>query len=311
MNSSFSTAHPGLQLAWDSTSTGALEDCPRKYYYSIVCGYTSRTENIHFTFGIIYHAALERYDHARAAGLDHEAAVLRATRYALEQTWDRELKRPWQSNDDNKNRYTLVRAVVWYLEEFRDDPLRTIILANGKPAVELSFRVELAHRSALAQVPFMYCGHLDRVATLNDVPFIVDKKTTKSTIGKDFFAKYSPNNQFMGYSFGAKVAFSAPVKGLIVDAVQSAITFSRFARGQVLYDESQLEEWHHDLGWHLAQAESYAKANYWPMNTLSCDKFGGCQFREICAKPPAARKQWLERAFVKRVWDPLQVRGDI
>src|SRR5215469_2997436 len=96
-NSSFSKSLPGLQIAWDSTSLGALKKCPRFYQYNIIEGYAPRRESIDLRFGLHYHAALERYDHARSAGSAHEEAIRVAVRYALEVTWNAELQRPWDS----------------------------------------------------------------------------------------------------------------------------------------------------------------------------------------------------------------------
>ena len=44
-----------------------------------------------------------------------------------------------QSLDTSRTKETLVRSVVWYLDEYKDDPLKTAMLPDGKPAVELSF----------------------------------------------------------------------------------------------------------------------------------------------------------------------------
>ena len=47
---------------------------------------------------------------------------------------------PMEFEDTIKTRFTLLRSVVWYLEQFENDPCETVILADGRPAVELSFR---------------------------------------------------------------------------------------------------------------------------------------------------------------------------
>ena len=139
-NTSFSRLLPGLQLAVDSTSLDEFKTCPRKYYYSIVLGYEPLATSFHLTFGLLYHGALERYDHKKSEGLSHDDAVDFAIDWLLRSTWNTELSRPWTSGDANKNRYTLLRTVVDYLDKFgREDVLETIQLANGKPAVELSF----------------------------------------------------------------------------------------------------------------------------------------------------------------------------
>lgn len=318
-NSAFSSALPGLQLAWDSTTLGQLKTCPRLYWYSNIAGsspdlgasgYAPRLESVHLTFGLVMHGARERYDHARAQGEGHESALRIALRYALEATWNRELGRPWLSDDKNKNRLTLIRTIVWYLDDFAEDSLRTVILASGKPAVEVSFRMELGAVAPTGE-PYLLCGHFDRVATLNDTTYISDIKTTKSTVSPDFFEKFSPGNQFSLYCLAAKVVYALPVRGLIVDAAQVAVTFSRFQRGIVQRTEAQLEEWLSDALWWIAQAARFAAEGYWPMNDTSCDRFGGCPFRSVCSASPSVRAEWLRRDFVRRTWNPLATRGDI
>lgn len=306
-NPSFSIGVPSLQVSWDSTSLGALKKCPRFYELSIVQGWAPREESVHLRFGLLYHGALERYQHWKGEG--HEAALRKVVRWTLEQTWDAELGRPWLSDSPNKNRATLLRTVVWYLESFgKQDPFQTVILANGKPAVELSFRLELNYQSHLTGEAFQLCGHLDRLVTFQNQVYIVDAKTTKHTLDDRYFAQFSPDNQFSTYSFGGKIVYSQPIQGLIVDAAQIAVGFTRFERRPIPRAPSQLDEWHRDLGFWLTTAQMHAKAQYFPMNDKSCFL---CHFKGICARPPSGREAWLAKDFVRRQWNPLASRGDI
>lgn len=310
-NSSFSSLLPTLQLAWDSTSLGALKECPRKYYLSIVCGWQLKAQSVHLTFGLHYHAALERYDHAKVVGASHEAAIDVAVAYTLEATWDRELGRPWVSDHQSKNRLTLLRTVVWYLDQFKEDPFQTVVLASsGKPAVELSFRLATTHYAPTGEA-FLLCGHLDRVAHHDSGIYIMDRKTSTSTLSQDFFSKFAPDNQMSCYTLAGQIIYELPIKGIVIDAAQVAVTFSRFQRGLIERHEASLGEWYMDLGLWLGQATVFAQMSYWPMNDKSCGNYGGCSFRGICAKPPSVREQWLRSDFSLITWDPLKVRGDI
>lgn len=311
VNTSFSSWVPAMQLAWDSTSIGLLKECPRKYQLSLYAGWAPRVESVHLRFGIEHHEALAVYDHAKAQGAPHDDALDAALAHVLRSTWDEALGRPWFSDHQQKNRFTLIRTIVWYLEEFRDDPLRTVRLANGKPAVELSFRWTSDMTTPDGE-PVLLCGHLDKIATGPDgQTYIVDRKTTGSYLGTDYFSKFSPDNQFTLYSLAGKVVYSQPVAGLVVDAAQIAVSFSRFQRGLVPRHQSVIDEWYTDLQIWLGQAYEYAKRNYWPMNDKSCNNYGGCPFRGICAHAPSIRDEWLKASFVHRTWDPLRVRGDL
>src|SRR5438046_4651295 len=66
LNTSLSVVQSGMQLAWDSTSMGLLKECPRKYQLSILEGWTPKRTSVHLLFGLWYHGALERYDHAKS-----------------------------------------------------------------------------------------------------------------------------------------------------------------------------------------------------------------------------------------------------
>jgi len=311
MNSSFSSTLPNLQLAWDSTSLGALKECPRKYYYSIIQGWSPRVESVHLTFGQYYHSALEAYDHAKFAGATHDEATVKAVRRALQDTWNKTLNRPWTSDIKEKNRETLVRTVVWYLEQFKEDPLQTVRLANGKPAVELSFRFESGVTAPTGE-NYLLCGHLDRVAMMGDDGWILDRKTSKYSIdGSEYFERYSPDNQMSMYDFAGKIVYNLPIRGVIVDAAQVLITLSRFRRGTVPRTDSTRNEWFNTTTYYIKMAASYVQDNFWPMNDKSCGMYGGCPFRPICGRAPEVREQWLQATFKKRIWDPLQVRGDI
>jgi hypothetical protein len=311
-NSSFSK-HPGcegMQLAIDSTSLGAYKECPRKYYYSVIRGF-QRKDNVHLLFGLWYHGALERYDHAKAAGQNHDDSVLAAVKYVMKETWNSKLKRPWISGDTNKNRLSLLRTVVDYLDRFEKDPCETIILANGKPAVELSFTFYSGLDTSWGE-QISFCGHLDKLVNLGGEPHPLDRKTTKHTIGPNFFKQFTPNNQFSLYVLATNVVWQQPAKSIICDGVQIAVNFSRFERQPIPRSAEQLKEWHLDALIWIQDMEQSARAGYWRQNDQSCDKYGGCPFREICSKSgESSRELWIKQMFAQRTWDPLQARGDI
>ena len=151
---------------------------------------------MHLTFGLHYHKAIEIYDHRRAAGKSHNDGLDAAVDYCLRSTIIRlpnDKWRPWSSDDPNKNRATLLRSVVWYLDQFEDDAATTVLLDNGKPAVELSFRFEIPVEVGAQHA--MLCGHLDRLVTFNSQIWAMDHKTTKYSLSTDWFSLFNPDNQ--------------------------------------------------------------------------------------------------------------------
>lgn len=317
-----------IQYAIDSTSLGYLKTCPRLYQYVMIEGWASKEESIHLRFGGEYHQALQDYDLTVAEGVPHDDAVFDVVRELLIRTSD------WKPDLDSKagkykNRDSLLRAVIWYLEGTRkNDNYKTHILANGKPAVELSFRFELAFGpegaldyeidengdgKKIDRQPYILCGHLDRV--VDDGAgnlYVEDHKTTTTTPGSYFFDQFEPNNQMSLYTFAAQIILEAPIKGVIINAAQMLVDDCRFVRGFTFRTPDQLEEWVMDLSRWLAQAEWYASNQYWPQNDMSCGMYGGCRFREICSKSPSVREIYLKSNFTKlppeERWNPLKSR---
>lgn len=302
-NSSFQSDAP-VQLAWDSTSLRLMMECPRKYYYTMIEGWRAKHESVHLTFGLLYHAALEEYDRARALGLDHTAGLRSAVRLALSSSKD------FRSDLPQKNRLTLIRSIVWYLDAFpaETDPAKTVILANGQPAVELSFRL------LIPGTELTLCGHLDRLVEYAQNYYWLDHKTTKSTLSAEYFLKYSPDAQVSLYTVGGQIVYGHKLLGGIIDAAQLAVNFTRFLRGFTHRTPGQLDEWLGnakqwiDLAHHYAQQEDSLETSAWPMNEMSCDKFNGCPFRSVCSRDPAVREIYLQADFHKVVWDPLRTR---
>jgi hypothetical protein len=135
-NSSFI---PGtkLQYVYDSVSLKLLQGCLRRYHYKMVEGWQETETPPALAWGRDFHTCAETYHKCRAHGLDHEVAVRRVARLAML------LGENLQSLDTSRSKETLVRSVVWYLDEYKDDPLRTAMLPDGKPAVELSFTLPM------------------------------------------------------------------------------------------------------------------------------------------------------------------------
>lgn len=310
-NNSFSKKNPLLQIYLDSTSLGEFKICPRRYYYSIVYGFQPRSESVHLTFGILLHEAVEKYWIFRLKHqMAHRDAQMEVVQHIMASTWSE--GRPWQSDSKWKNRFTLVRTVVWYLDTYQNDPIKTIYIgSNDNVAVELPFKMETGYHALTVNEPFTLCGRLDRIGELNDVRYITDVKSTQHTLDENYYKQFNPNNQFTIYTIAAKTVYGTLVDGIIVDACQVAQSFSRFDRNIVQRTESQLNAWHHDLGYHLNNLEHCAANDDWPMNDNVCGMYGGCPFRGVCSGVSETSKRFtLRTEFKRRVWDPFFKKMD-
>jgi hypothetical protein len=277
-------------------------ECPRKYQLTIIQGWRKTEESVHLKFGSIFASSMEAYFHARAQGGDHEDALDVAVDHVLRESYG------WNpDNSPKKNRDTLLRTVIWYFEEYKDDPAQIIHLANGRPATELSFKFESGIASPFG-TEYLLCGHLDRVVDYAGDLFVMDQKTTGGGLGAFYFSQYDLDNQMSQYTLAGQVVYNLPLAGVIIDAASILVGQTTFGRGFTMRSKGQLEEWLVNTELHLRNVERYADANQWPMNLKSCGNYGGCVFKDICKKDPEMRERFLETYFEKRFWNPLVPR---
>lgn len=324
MRSPFLEDHPNIQWAWDSTSLGYFKTCPRLYQYIMIDGWQGREESVHLRFGIEYHRALEHFDRLMAESWDFNSALREVVRDTLIRTeeWKPDLA---TKAGKYKNRATLIGLVIDYLDHFRIEHPKTLILADGSPAVEFTFNFFLPWGPDAAvekqtrvgekawKQAYLLTGHLDRVVEYAGARFVMDRKTTTWTISPYYFDQFEPNNQMSLYSLASSMVLKAPIKGVIIDAAQILLEKpNKFERSITYRTPDQLNEWLDDLKIILREAESYAEANYWPMRDTSCDKYGGCRFRAVCSKSPPVRDVFLRSNFDKlpeeERWNPLAIR---
>lgn len=310
-NKSFSFKLPRLQIYLDSTSLGAFKTCPRYYYYSILCGYVLSGVQIDLEFGSAAHVLQEVYHRAKAEGSSHDEALDKVVDRGLTMTWDRKSEGPL-FEDAQKNRLSLIRLAIEYFDHYEKEGTgpRTVTLANGKPAVELTFAFDSGVKTSTGE-NIVLCGHMDRLVQFNDDIYVSDLKTTRTALGPSYAARYTPDNQFTLYTIAGRVALSVPARGVLLDAAQVGVTFVRFARFPIPRPQPVLDEWLTSLPFWVSQMEGCAERaaegspeSAYPQNDKACNLYGGCQFREICGRSPSARAPILNANYQRRRWDP-------
>lgn len=279
----------GIQRRWNAHSIEAAERCLRYYQYSVIEGWHKPGANVHLFFGGLFAESLEKYYLLRAEGADREEAIDSVVDHVLRETWID--GKPWESEHNLKTRYTLVRTLVWYFEEYKDD--LPILQIDGKPAVEVRFELEIDNDNTLI-------GTLDRIVDYNGDPFVMDQKTTGSTLSPYFFKGFSPNTQMSAYTFAGSAVFASPIKGVVIDGVQVAVGFTRFARAPTYRSPAQLQEWYDNTMHVIERAQTATREGFFPMNTAACSLYGGCPFRGVCSKSPEVRRNYLKGDYAKK-----------
>ena len=288
-----------MPLVWDSTTLNKLMSCPRRFYLASLLGYRPRTTDDRLSFGIIVHKAIEDHLCRLARGDDDARATRETLREALQTGHDAKLPAEGAISLE-----ALGRIIVWYFDHFRHDALKLHILPSGTPAVELSFQFPIPLEAPSGEY---YClsGHLDMVGDFSGTLYVVDHKTTTSTLGANYFSSYSPNLQVSLYSFAAEVILGTPVSGVLINAIQTGVTFCRFSRHFATRTPEQKQEFYESLIFWLRFAEGLIAANSFPMNETSCR---WCEFKPVCSKPPAVQKLFLDSDFEVRPWNPGKPR---
>jgi hypothetical protein len=303
----------GKQWVWDSTSIKRTETCLRKYQYEALEGWRSPYRSVHLWFGGLYASALEHFHKHMAEGKSYDEALVEVVAEAMINSWDHELNEQGEravgtgaaaTFDNNvKTRETLIRSIIWYLENFREDYFQTFITNTGAAAVEFTFKIDVDNG-------LMFSGHIDRLCVDpgGDI-FVHDQKTTTATLGPHYFNQFKPDSQFSMYTFAGKMIYNAPVKGVIIDAAQVAVGFTRYARSPTFRMDDELEEWYSETMYRIEEVHRAVERNYFPRNPASCNNYGGCPYRQVCSRPLHVRENFLEASFVRgERWEPLANR---
>lgn len=301
----------GVQIAWNASSISVAETCLRKYQLSILEEWVAKDRSVHLKFGGHFATALEHFHKRIAFGESREDALIAVVTEALIDTWDHDLDAegnripetgaPWESGHNAKTRANLIRSIVWYLDHFEANPVVPVRLANG-PAVEQSFTFEVDNG-------ILFAGHLDSIVEYGGEAYVMDQKTTGSTITPRWFEQFKPNTQMSMYTLAGKMILNSPVKGVIIDGAQIAVGFTRFERGFTFRTELELEEWYDSAMYHIEAAQRATRERHFPMNPSACGNYGGCEFRAICGRDPSVRSKFLAGDFIKgKRLDPLEQR---
>lgn len=292
----------------DNTALSIFKECPQKYFLAIEKGYRQKSKAPPLLFGGIYHELLELYDRLKTTELPNDLVMRLLVRKALH--LGQELA-PLQ--DDKRNMVSLLRAIIWYDMAYATDPMKTVILPDGRPAVELSFRLnfplQLHNWESGEMEDVIYCGHIDKIVEYNGQILAMEHKHTVSTLGDYYYDRYTFSSQISGYVLAIRVLWGLDAVGAVIDSTAIGTTFARFGRRNATRVADHLQEWVEDTSYWITQVYEAKKNAHFPRNTESCSKYSGCQFRDVCFSRPSVREAVLKADFKVDRWDPMKPRG--
>jgi len=219
--------------------------------------------------------------------------------------------RKWFANETGKDRYALLRAIVWYTEEMKGSHLKPLSIDNGdgthramcEEGFALNTNVEIAGER------IWLIGWLDSMKSFGDDIYITDYKTTKSALSGAYFSSYRPNVQVDLYNAIAPVIFKElGVTGVGIEGIQSLDKGTRFAFRLFHQNQAQQDEVLGEAAYYIKQALTCAATKQWPRNTSSCRI---CDFKNICGADPDARPHMLAEGFKRQRWNPLKRQSEV
>ena len=210
-----------------------------------------------------------------------------------------------KSDDKARNLEAALRAIVWRAEEYWEDTIKIATMPDGTPALEQRFEVPISDDG------LRFSGRIDKIVEFEGGLYLCDTKTTKAALSDMYFRNYQPNNQVYAYLWAARHILDLPVRGFIIDAVQTGVHFCRFNRAVFNVSNLSIDEWYNDTVYNLNVSDTYHAHQYYPANFTSCGNYGGCKFREVCAESPDHRATLLKEDFEVALHDDLVREAEV
>ena len=296
----------------DSTAIRSLKSCPRKYFFEIVLGRTSKETAIYFAWGSAYHLfreVLEKqygYGHNRPAVFDEEKAKEAFAIAAMEGTnyW----KKHGQDQDVN-SKYSfatmgrLLKSFMAAFEHWKKEKMQGRIEVI---AVEQPFNVQLADGSYTS-------GKADQIIRWSGKLWGRDFKTSSKDVA--FYSRQlEPNDQFTRYTLAEGKLAGETIRGQFVEVLYNSKPTKNKENGPEIHEFTtsrtpyQLEQFEHEQTIINRQLALYRETDTYPMHEISCPF---CPFHSVCSKPnEAAMMAQLEMHFKVRPWDNTRIGMD-
>lgn len=237
-----------------------------------------------FARGNIVHAAFRAYYHLAIQGRDWQTRLNKAVNYG-------EMKAAEEVDLELDDIANVLKSITEYFTFYRDD--------TWTPTeVEKTFR-KLIYEDA--DLKLILSGKIDlKVDTgprNNHVILPVDHKS-----GIDI-APNELSNQFMAYSYVEKSNLFCVNK---VGFQKTVALDKRFKRHIIPYTQPLLDHWLKNSIWWVKYAIYCLEESSFPQNFTSCDKYSGCQFKQVCSSDPSNMEYKLKSMFKVRekAWDP-------
>lgn len=287
----YDPARPGVRMVWTSSTLAAYRRDPFTYYLRYVRGLGEGRDRTAMDWGSLYHDATGAMHTAWSMGEDRDA-VLAAQ---LARFPHAELADPPLACHTNQ---ALARALIWYDAWWHGQPRRYVpaLHPDKRPMLEVEWELEVPGEPAPNGQPYVLQGHLDQVVLREGRMWIVERKTTKKTIGANFWRTYDPSYQMHCYLLAGQALFGDLFGGVMYEGCQTAVGFTRFHTHDVpAFDNSA---WWGNVRWVIGEAERVALAGTWQAAANPDFPFHSADTVRILRSPQVLWPRLAEAFFV-------------
>jgi len=297
----------------DATRYADLVACPRRLRWSRLQGWTPREKPETLWWGGLVDDSIRNYELSRFAGESKDTALDKALSYCLEHSRDPlDEAAAFPSSDNKRTGWTAARTLVQYAdwtEELKISPIAMEGPRLGEiiPALEVYF--EFLDKPS----GWTICGNLDAIVSYGGQNWILERKTTTSSISPMYLSRFDMRSQVDFYTLAAtRCPELVPykIRGILLEVIQTGVQFSRFARYPIRRTEFQQDEALSNVRYQLTSILPRHEIEWAggedPYNPESCIL---CKFSTICKRDPRVRSKYLSADFDQREpWDPKTKR---
>lgn len=269
----FSGTDPRLKL-FSHSSRLSLHGCPRKYQL-----YRLNSKEVELDDGGVQRAT---FDFGTVVGLGVQDCLEGKTEeqaiFNMAMAWEGDLFNEIRAA--KKSFWWAVIAVQKFFAQREQGYLDgyELVYYNGKPAVELSFRITLPNG-------FKYRGYVDAVLKHSETGAVIvlECKTTK--ISSPNPANYSNSGQAIGYSIILDAIFPELNTYDVIYLVysSSALQYEQFVFSKTLHQRAL---WLQELLLDMEIIELYESVGTYPMHGEHCfNFFRECEYLNLCTLP--------------------------
>lgn len=299
----------------DSSILSSFDSCRQKFFREYILGLSPQAQSPDLVAGGAFARGIEvtRLD-LWVNNLSLEDSLLHGA-WAISDEWGDFDPEPEKYGKPHvKSLVNTVSALYSYFEEYSPDTdhIKPYIYANGKPAVEFSFAIDMDVINPDTGEPFIFCGRCDLIGQHNSLRAVVDEKTTTS-LGSKWPDKWTMRGQFLGYCFAAQ-NFGLDITTAIIRGIAFQVKSFQHGEAIVTFGQWQIDRW-----WQEANMKVQEMADLWvackglsveEMSEVyrhsyadACDNYGGCVFKnDLCTSQHP--ENWISNYDVRR-WDPL------